>query len=541
MNRLFTNLILPLFLSTIIYSQEWFSLPTYWEVKVKSGVYNIEAVDINRDGHLDIVSGNFNDTYVWFGGKDLLDSTVDLVYKGRCLAITDYNGDGIKDMITMHFTNYDSSRYDYDGELLFYYGKSTGLYLFDTVPDYSIPLPTLYPTIESFAVGYYKPGIRVGDLNHDGKMDLIVSSTSWPQGSSTGKLYIYMGKDIPSTLPDFNIEPNLPRTRLFGNFYEVGDVNGDGYDDLLISETVLSRVTPHFDSLSILYLFYGGPNQTYDINNPSFLYRSNTNSLKYSADWFLYTFSLDDINGDGYKDLVVWRQLYKPDSVTAVHYGKSGYDGFDTIPDLKLKTPDPESSLICGRGVSQNIGDYNSDGYDDFILNGSGYSFWLILGGKHVNNTNPYGVRGYMGGWSVFPQKAIPVGDQSGYGGNDFIANVTFGEGYGRIFMFVGNKTVHTDIKRENDTINEREITLQVYPNPFNAQIKITYILKNRGQVNLKLYNSIGQEIAQLKNEFENSGLHEINYKNDKLPSGIYFLTLNHNSEIETHKIVLTK
>jgi hypothetical protein len=133
MNRIAQLFILSLFLNTLIYSQQVFYLPTYWEVEVKGGIYNIETADINRDGHLDIVSGNFNDTYVYFGGKDLLDSTVDLVYKGRCLAITDYNGDGIKDMITMHFTNYDSSRYDYDGELLFYYGKNSGPYLFDTV------------------------------------------------------------------------------------------------------------------------------------------------------------------------------------------------------------------------------------------------------------------------------------------------------------------------------------------------------------------------------------------------------------------------
>jgi hypothetical protein len=382
-------------------------------VEVKGGIYNIETADINRDGHLDIISGNFNDTYVYFGGAALLDSTVDLVYKGRCLAITDYNGDGIKDMITMHFTNYDSSRYDYDGELLFYYGKSTGQYLFDTVPDYSIPLPTLYPRIEAFALGLGKPGIRVGDLNNDGKMDLIISSIYW--NSEKGNLYIYLGKDIPSVTPDFNLEPNLPRGLDFATYYEVGDINGDHCDDLLISEEIQSRASQSSDSLAILYLFYGGPNQKYDINNPSFIYKSKTDSYNRTADWFVYTFSMDDINCDGYKDLVVWRQDYKPDSVTAVHYGKPGYNGFDTIPNLKLKTPDPTTTVICGRGVSQNIGDFNSDGYDDFILNGSGMSFWLILGGPHVSNNNPYGVRGFLGPSTIFPYKALPVGDQSGY------------------------------------------------------------------------------------------------------------------------------
>ena len=542
MNRLFTNLILILFFTPFLYPQQWFGLSTYWEVKVQGGIYNIEAADINRDGHLDIVSGNFNDTYVWFGGKTLLDSTVDLIYKGRCLAITDYNGDGIKDMITMHFTHYDSTKSDYDGELLFYYGKSTAPYLFDTVPDYSIPLPTLYPTRESFAFGYYKPGIRTGDLNHDGKMDLIISSTSWPGGSDRGKIYIYWGKDIPSNKPDYNIEPNLPGSYYFAQFYEVGDINGDHYDDLLISQDVISIASNSSDSLSILYIYYGGTNQTYDINNPSILYKSKIDSYTYNADWFLRYFSLDDINCDGYKDLVVGRFQFKPDSITAVHFGGPGFNGFDTIPNLRIKLPDPQyPGIIVGRGISQNIGDFNSDGYDDFILSGGGNSFWLILGGPHVNNNNPYGVRGFLGA-SPFPFKVVPVGDQSGYGRNDFIASVLSDEiGWGHILMFIGNNTVHTDIKREFDTSIITKNILNVHPNPFNSQIKISYSLKKHEQVNLKLYNSIGQEIEQLKNEEENAGIHEINFRNEKLPSGIYFLTINHGGEIETEKIVLTK
>jgi hypothetical protein len=540
MNKFTLHFILSLFLSTPIYSQQVFWLSTYWEVMMKGGIYNIEAADINRDGHLDIVSGNFNDTYVWFGGKDLLDSTVDLVYKGRCLAITDYNGDGTPDMITMHFTHYDSTRYDYDGELLFYYGKKTGPFLFDTVPDYSIPLPTLTPRVERFAQGNGKPGIRTGDLNHDGKMDIIISSVNW--GTYRGKIYIYLGKNTPANLPDFSIEPDNPRTRSFAEYYEVGDINGDQYDDLLISQYLESSIAPTYDSLAMLYLYYGGPNQTYDIKNPSVLYKSNMNSSTRIADWFLYRFSLDDINCDGYKDLVVWREDYKPDSVTAVHFGRPGYNGFDTIPNLKLKTPDPEYPGLFGRGISQNIGDYNSDGYNDFILNGAAMKFYLILGGPHINNNNPYGVNGFLGPQTIYPEKALPVGDQLVNGRNDFIACIFSDNiGWGHIKMFIGNNTVHTDIKREKDTVHDIEAILHVYPNPFNSQVKIGYTLKNREHVNLKLYNSVGQEIVLLKNEIENPGLHEINYRNDKLPSGIYFLTINHGGKTESQKLVLAK
>jgi hypothetical protein len=539
MNRITRFFILSLFITTLIYSQEPFYFNTYWQIEVKGGIYNIETADINRDGHLDIVSGNFNNTYVFFGGKALLDSTVDIVYTGRCLAITDYNGDGIKDMITMNFTSYDSLHNEYAGDLLFYMGKNTGQYLFDTVPDYTFPLPTQHPNGEQFSVGNGKPGVRVGDINNDGKMDLVISTQDW--GNILGKLYIYLGKDIPNGIPDFIIEPNYPRGNNITRYFEVGDINGDHYDDLLFSERVRSRVGPSYDTLSLLYIYYGSQNQIYDINNPSILYKSKVDTYSMNADWFLNYFSLDDINCDGYKDLVVDRVDFKPDSITAVHFGRPGFNGFDTIPNLKIKLPDPIEPGIVGRGISQNVGDYNSDGYDDFILCGPGSIFWMILGGPHFNNNNPYGICGQLNALS-YPYKALQVGDQGGYGGNDIIVSILSDQiGWGHIQMFIGNSSVKTDIKKELDLSTKKETILNAYPNPFNSQIKITYNLKNRGQVNLKLYNSIGQEIALLKNEYENAGVHEINYRNEKLSSGIYFLTLNQSGEIVTQKIVLTK
>ncbi len=87
----------------------------------------------------------------------------------------------------------------------------------------------------------------------------------------------------------------------------------------------------------------------------------------------------------------------------------------------------------------------------------------------------------------------------------------------------------------------EKTEILNVYPNPFNGQTKISYTLNIPGHVNLKLYNTIGQEIIELENDIENAGLHEIKFTNDKLPSGIYFLRLIHEGKTITQKIVLAK
>jgi hypothetical protein len=533
MHRFLSHIFLILFLCFPIYSQQIFYPDQYWQVEIKNGCYNVETVDINGDGHLDIISGNFNDTYVYFGGH-LLDSDVDLVYKGRCLAITDFNGDGTPDMITMHFTSYDSSRSDYNGEILFYYGKKTSPYLFDTIPDYSIPLPTLYPYQEGFSQGTGKTGIRIGDLNKDGKMDLVISSAFWPYGGAPyGRIFIYMGNNVPSTNPDYTIDNYIRFFDQFASYFEVGDINGDGYDDLLVSQAVTTRTTPRVDSLHNLYIFYGSANPSFDINNPSIKYESHINNKQQTSDWFLRYFSIDDINGDGIKDLVV-----STFQSTDIHYGRVG--GIDTIPSLPIKLFDPLDSTNKGRGISQDIGDYNNDGYHDFILSGGGKTFWLILGGPKVGNKNPYGIRGLLDAQYFFPNRAVNVGDQTGDGVPDFVC-CAFGGDYGHILMFIGNKYVVTDIKKEVEPTSGKTGILHVYPNPFNSQMKINYTIESIEHVILKLYNSLGQEIEQLKNETENPGFHEINFRNDKLPSGIYFLTINHGGETETTKIVLTK
>jgi len=157
-----------------------------WRVSGYGMAFNVEVYDINRDDREDIIVGNWNDTHVYYGGAGILDSTVNLVYEGRCLAMCDSNGDGFKDLITMHFTYYDSARFDYDREIFFYYGSNTTTAI-DAIPEYSIPLPTLYPTRDGFAEGVARPGIEYGDFNTDGKTDLVINSYAYPLQSQ----YIY--------------------------------------------------------------------------------------------------------------------------------------------------------------------------------------------------------------------------------------------------------------------------------------------------------------------------------------------------------------
>ena len=87
----------------------------------------------------------------------------------------------------------------------------------------------------------------------------------------------------------------------------------------------------------------------------------------------------------------------------------------------------------------------------------------------------------------------------------------------------------------------------QNYPNPFNPSTVISYSLNSPGFVSLKVYNSIGEEIADLVNENQEAGVHSVifnaagNVGSGVLASGVYFYRLKTGSFVKTLKMLLLK
>lgn len=514
----------------MILSQSWFSLPTYWQIGGEVMIYNIETDDINRDGKKDIIVGNWNDTYVYFGGKNILDKAVDVIYKGRCLTICDYNGDGINDLIALRFTYYDSTRFDYDGVILFYYGSGFTSLAIDTIPEYSIPIPTRYPKNEGFGKGSIKDGICYGDFNNDGKSDLVFSSWNYPAFSSHyshGKIFIYMGKSIPNDSADFIVEGKY-NANDFSYYFEVGNINGDEYDDLLVSSRKLtSPPGVRKDSLNMLHIWYGKPNFTFYADSEDVKYVSRVDQSIRWSEWFVMQFSVDDINGDGISDLII--SYFSQDSTNHVHFGS--VNGIDTIPSFYITDPDTTNKDVVVGSGSHDIGDFNNDGYNDFILKGAYYkSFSLHLGGPRLSNKNPYGLRGLLKAFSFFPTKAINCGDQNGDRVKDFVVTAyPFSLDYmGYVLVFLGDPTIVTDII-ESEGVTPSEFKLhQNHPNPFNPSTKIKYAIGSRQYATLKIYDILGKEIVTLLNEEKEAGEYEVEFDASKynLSSGVYFCEL---------------
>ena len=67
----------------------------------------------------------------------------------------------------------------------------------------------------------------------------------------------------------------------------------------------------------------------------------------------------------------------------------------------------------------------------------------------------------------------------------------------------------------------------QNYPNPFNPSTVMSYALPFDSKVIIRIYNTLGQEVASLKDEISSAGNYEVQFNSSSLPSGIYFYRLN--------------
>lgn len=85
----------------------------------------------------------------------------------------------------------------------------------------------------------------------------------------------------------------------------------------------------------------------------------------------------------------------------------------------------------------------------------------------------------------------------------------------------------------------------QNYPNPFNPSTVINYSIPAAGQVNLKIYNLLGSEVAILVNEYKEAGNYSVEFSTEDLKnslgSGVYIYTLKAGSFTQTRKMVVLK
>jgi hypothetical protein len=91
------------------------------------------------------------------------------------------------------------------------------------------------------------------------------------------------------------------------------------------------------------------------------------------------------------------------------------------------------------------------------------------------------------------------------------------------------------------NTVVDNYYLAQNYPNPFNPSTKINFGLKNSGNVEISVYNILGNKVATLVNGFKSAGNHSVSFDASNLSSGIYFYKIVTSGFVQTRKMILEK
>lgn len=160
-----------------------------------------------------------------------------------------------------------------------------------------------------------------------------------------------------------------------------------------------------------------------------------------------------------------------------------------------------------------------------------------------VSNFFGYQPSGYVVTSSIIPGSAYWV--RASQVGKLVLSSSTIAKDKNNVVRIVAtNELPPTPPDGSHITLNEipKEYSLnQNYPNPFNPSTTIKYGLPEQAHVILTVHNTLGQQVANLVDEQQKEGYHEVVFTNPNLPSGVYFYRLQAGNYTDTKKLLLIK
>ncbi|MCP4632551.1 MAG: T9SS type A sorting domain-containing protein [candidate division Zixibacteria bacterium] len=97
------------------------------------------------------------------------------------------------------------------------------------------------------------------------------------------------------------------------------------------------------------------------------------------------------------------------------------------------------------------------------------------------------------------------------------------------------------DVNEQDSELPLNYASITSYPNPFNSNAMIKYIISEKAQVKIELYNILGQREAILADEMMPAGQHTLSWNASDFKSGVYFARLIYGQQDATAKLILIK
>ena len=271
----------------------------------------------------------------------------------------------------------------------------------------------------------------VADVNGDGFDDFVVGSGGNSEnGQAAGQVYLILGhaggwyQDASLAEADASFLGEHPSDSAGGSLASVGDVNGDGLNDILLGVPHNSEGGAYAGQAYLVFGRQSGwlMDVVLDQADASFVGEAEGDWAGYSLD------GTGDINGDGLDDIVIGakRNSEAWDRAGQVYLilGRIQGWGVDTILSDADASYLGEGALDYAGWSAAGAGDVNGDGIDDVIASaGSPDTTYMVLGretGWSMDNSlaEAGAVYGPEGGWSGWEVDGI--GDVNGDGYSDF-------------------------------------------------------------------------------------------------------------------------
>jgi hypothetical protein len=494
--------------------------------------------------------------WVWYGGENGLGANgtpanADWYVEGEASsagldaagAAGDVNGDGFGDLVI-------GNGWVGDGSAHVWYGSESGLGTGESVAnaDWTVTGPA--DPFGSF--GNEVDG--AGDVNGDGFSDIIVAAPFHTTLSDReGAAYVYHGSPAgPSMTPDWTGTDTLLRGRYAASISPAGDVNGDGFSDVLVGQY---RFVPGMI----------GPGR-------AFCYLGSASGLETTADWMVENEPGDDsdhfaevvagagdVNGDGFSDVMVTAIGAGTGGLIYVYYGNDGgwFNPSRNVQQIRADGTAPIDLL----GASDAFDAFNvrmnarsalgrADVTLEWEVKRIGESFdgtelqqgVLTLTGIPDEELGSFiQLTELVGGLEAetpYKWRARVKTDSPFYPHSPWFTPARNGLGEYDLRTAAGANAV---VEASPAPIAGSLVLGQATPNPFNPQTTIGFTLPERAHARLGIYDITGRLVETLTSGTFEAGSHDVTFQADNLPSGTYLYRLQTEVGAVTGSLILLK